>query len=206
MALSRSMLKGMNLTEEQVDAIIEEHAAAKNNLKDRISKLEKEIEENGDYKSKYESLAESVKKDDWKSKFDSVTAELKEFKEHVANEKRENVKRDAYKNLLKSSGISDKQLDAIIKVTDLANLELDEEGKFKDESKLAENIKNEWSGFIVNSETSGINTETPPANKSSMTKDEILNIKDTSKRQQAIADNMNLFSIKSINNWLSPEV
>jgi len=194
MALSRSMLKGMNLTEEQVDAIIEEHAAAKNNLKDRISKLEKEIEENGDYKSKYESLAESVKKDDWKSKFDSVTAELKEFKEHVANEKRENVKRDAYKNLLKSSGISDKQLDAIIKVTDLANLELDEEGKFKDESKLAENIKNEWSGFIVNSETSGINTETPPANKSSMTKDEILNIKDTSKRQQAIADNMNLFS------------
>lgn len=194
MALSRSMLKGMNLTEEQVDAIIEEHAAAKNNLKDRISKLEKEIEENGDYKSKYESLAESVKKDDWKSKFDSVTAELKEFKEHVANEKRENVKRDAYKNLLKSSGISDKQLDAIIKVTDLANLEIDEEGKFKDESKLAENIKNEWSGFIVNSATSGINTETPPANKSSMTKDEILNIKDTSKRQQAIADNMNLFS------------
>jgi len=194
MSLSRSMLKGMNLTEEQVDAIIEEHAAAKNNLKDRISKLEKEIEENGDYKSKYESLAESVKKDDWKSKFDSVTAELKEFKEQVANEKRENVKRDAYKNLLKSSGISDKQLDAIIKVTDLANLELDEEGKFKDESKLAENIKNEWGGFIVNSETSGINTETPPANKGSMTKDEILNIKDTSKRQQAIADNMNLFS------------
>lgn len=194
MSLSRSMLKGMNLTEEQVDAIIEEHAAAKNNLKDRISKLEKEIEENGDYKSKYESLAESVKKDDWKSKFDSVTAELKEFKEHVANEKRENVKRDAYKNLLKSSGICDKQLDAIIKVTDLANLEIDEEGKFKNESKLAENIKNEWSGFIVNSETSGINTETPPANKGSMTKDEILNIKDTSKRQQAIADNMNLFS------------
>lgn len=194
MALSRSMLKGMNLTEEQVDAIIEEHAAAKNNLKDRISKLEKEIEENGDYKSKYESLAENVKKDDWKSKFDSVTAELKEFKEHVANEKRENVKRDAYKNLLKSSGISDKQLDAIIKVTDLANLEIDEEGKFKDESKLAENIKNEWSGFIVNSAKSGINTETPPANKGSMTKDEILNIKDTSKRQQAIADNMNLFS------------
>lgn len=194
MSLSRSMLKGMNLTEEQVDAIIEEHAAAKNNLKDRISKLEKEIEENGDYKSKYESLAESVKKDDWKSKFDSVTAELKEFKEHVANEKRENVKRDAYKNLLKSSGISDKQLDAIIKVTDLANLEIDEEGKFKDESKLAENIKNEWGGFIVNSSTSGINTETPPANKGSMTKDEILNIKDTSKRQQAIADNMDLFS------------
>lgn len=194
MSLSRSMLKGMNLTEEQVDAIIEEHAAAKNNLKDRISKLEKEIEENGDYKSKYESLAESVKKDDWKSKFDSVTAELKEFKEHVANEKRENVKRDAYRNLLKSSGISDKQLDAIIKVTDLANLEIDEEGKFKNESKLAENIKNEWSGFIVNSETSGINTETPPANKGSMTKDEILNIKDTSKRQQAIADNMDLFS------------
>ena len=36
MSLSRSMLKGMGLTDEQVDAIIEEHASAKDNLKVKI--------------------------------------------------------------------------------------------------------------------------------------------------------------------------
>lgn len=69
-----------------------------------------------------------------------------------------------------------------------------EEGKIKDADKLTESIKKEWSDFITVQQTSGAQTQTPPSNTGGkLTKEEILKIKDSTQRQKAIAENMELF-------------
>jgi hypothetical protein len=60
-----------------------------------------------------------------------------------------------------------------------------------------EGIKDEWADFITTQGTVGASTSTPPTNNggTTMTRDEILAIKDTSARQQAIAEHHELFGI-----------
>ena len=74
--------------------------------------------------------------------------------------------------------------------------ELDGE-KIKDTKPLDELIGGTFKGLVVTTGTSGTNTPHPPANggKSSMTKEQIMAIKDTAQRQAAMLANHELFGI-----------
>lgn len=194
MSLSRSMLKGMGLTDEQVDAIIEEHAAAKDNLKVKIKSLEEQLKDSEEIRNKYNDLADDVKKNNWKDKFDNLSKEFKEYKEEIENSKIQESKKEAYKNLLIKNGISEKQLSAILEVTKYDDIEIDEKGDLKDSKELEEEIKDKWGGFIVKTHVEGLNTENPPTNLGGASKEEILNIKDPVERQEQIAKNLELFN------------
>lgn len=194
MSLSRSMLKGMGLTDEQVDAIIEEHAAAKDNLKVKIKSLEEQLKDSEEIRNKYNDLADDVKKNNWKDKFDNLSKEFKEYKEEIENSKIQETKKEAYKNLLIKNGISEKQLSAILEVTKYDDIEIDENGDLKDSKELEEKIKDKWGGFIVKTHVEGLNTENPPTNLGGASKEEILNIKDPVERQEQIAKNLELFN------------
>ena len=79
-------------------------------------------------------------------------------------------------------------------MTNFDNLELDKNGKLKNENDINKSIQEEWDTFITTTKVSGIDVKTPPTtSSSSLTKEEILNIKDTSKRQKAIEENHELF-------------
>lgn len=194
MSLSRSMLKGMGLTDEQVDAIIEEHASAKDNLKVKIKSLEEQLKDSEEIRNKYNDLADDVKKNNWKDKFDNLSKEFKEYKEEIENSKIQETKKEAYKNLLIKNGISEKQLSAILEVTKYDDIEIDENGDLKDSKELEEKIKDKWGGFIVKTHVEGLNTENPPTNLGGASKEEILNIKDPVERQEQIAKNLELFN------------
>lgn len=194
MSLSRSMLKGMGLTDEQVDAIIEEHAAAKDNLKGKIKSLEEQLKDSEEIRNKYNDLADDVKKNNWKDKFDNLSKEFKEYKEEIENSRIQESKKEAYKNLLIKNGISEKQLSAILEVTKYDDIEIDENGDLKDSKELEEKIKDKWGGFIVKTHVEGLNTENPPTNFGGASKEEILNIKDPVERQEQIAKNLELFN------------
>ena len=194
MSLSRSMLKGMGLTDEQVDAIIEEHASAKDNLKVKIKSLEEQLKDSEEIRNKYNDLADDVKKNNWKDKFDNLSKEFKEYKEEIENSRIQESKKEAYKNLLIKNGISEKQLSAILEVTKYDDIEIDENGDLKDEKELENQIKDKWGGFIVKTHVEGLNTENPPTNLGGSSKEEILNIKDPVERQEQIAKNLELFN------------
>lgn len=194
MSLSRSMLKGMGLTDEQVDAIIEEHAAAKDNLKVKIKSLEEQLKESEEIRNKYNDLADDVKKNNWKDKFDNLSKEFKEYKQEIENSRIQESKKEAYKNLLIKNGISEKQLSAILEVTKYDDIEIDENGDLKDAKELENQIKDKWGGFIVKTHVEGLNTENPPTNLGGASKEEILNIKDPVERQEQIAKNLELFN------------
>lgn len=202
MALSRKYLAGMGLTEEQVNAIIEANEETITALKDEIDKhrtaeetatkqlakvqkemdaLKKEAEESGEknpYKTKYEALKED---------FDA-------FKADVANRETTRNKTQAYKALLKEVGIAEKRIDAVARLADLEKITLDKDGKIEGADDLKKALAEEWADFIPTKGEEGASTATPPAGgATAKTKEEILAIKDTAARQQAMLENKALF-------------
>ena len=112
MALSRAMLKGMGLTEEQADAIINEHTATVDGLKaqrdefkesldkatedsKKVTKLEKELQE---LKESNELL---------QSKYDKEHSDFDEYKKNINAKELADKKQNAYRKLLKETGVSE---------------------------------------------------------------------------------------------------
>ena len=195
MAFTRKMLKAMGIEEEKIDQIIEAHVEVVGSLKD----------ERDEYKDKADKLQivekelKSLKADNegisWKEKYDKVQQDFDAYKEKQKAETERQKTVNAYKEVLKKTGVSEKRIDSIIKISDLSNIKLDKDGNIKNEDSVVENIKTEWSDFIVQESTKGANVENPPKNTggSKMTKDEIFKIKDASERQKKIAENIELF-------------
>lgn len=160
MALTRSFMKGMGLTDEQISAIIEAHTESTDALK---------AQRDG-YKADAEKLAAVQKELDglkadggsWKTKYETEKANFESYKAAQTEKEAKQAKANAYRKLLKDAGISENSIDAIIKVTDLSGLKM-EDGKIQDADTLKESVKQEWAGFIVQEQTAGAQTKTPPA-------------------------------------------
>lgn len=195
MALTRKMLKGMGLTEEQIDTIIEGHDETVSGLKDKITELTGKADQAEALKKERDDLrkaAEDAKNGtDWKAEYDKLKADT-EAKETAAKVKA------AYRQLLKDARLDDDMLDTVMDATSFDDMKLDKDGKaLKDADKLTESIKSKWQKFIVTEGTKAPPTKTPPeGGKGTRTKDEIMAIKDTAERQQAIAENPTLFGLK----------
>ena len=146
---------------------------------------------------KHDAEDKATSAEKWKTKYDALKDDFEAYKKDISAKESKATKDNAYKELLKQAGISEKRLDTVLRVTDVSSLEMGEDGKFKDSDKILENIKNEWSDFITTTETHGASTSTPPANTGGgkMSKADIMKIKDAGERQQAIKDNHELFGI-----------
>ena len=205
MALTRKMLSAMGIDDEKQDEIINAHIEVVNALKEerdnykseskKAEKLQKELDDlqesmkNGErspYKVKYEAKVEE---------YDNLKKAFDDYKADVSAKELDAKKATAYKELLKGAGVSEKRIDSIIRVTDLKKIDLDDEGKIKDSDKLSKDIKDEWSDFIVTESKQGANVSNPPANTGGgkKSKEEIMAIKDTAERQQAMLENKELF-------------
>lgn len=168
MSLTRRMLKAMGIEEEKIDEIINAHTEVVNALKEERDNYKKDAEQLPDVtkeRDKYKAQAEQdnpfeQKYNDLKDKYDNYVAE-QTAKETKAK------KQEAYRELLKGVGVSEKRLSAILKVTDLSAIELDDDGKIKDASNLEESAKTEWADFIETEGMKGAQTATPPANNGS---------------------------------------
>jgi len=96
-----------------------------------------------------------------KKQHDDLKAEFDKYKSDVDAKEVKRTKERAYRKLLRESKVSDKIIDKIIKVSDLDGIEVDKDGKLKDEDKLKESIKDDWGGFIVKEQQIGANVSTP---------------------------------------------
>ena len=193
MALTRAMLKGMQLTEEQVSAIIEEHSNTVQGLKDEIKKYKADAEKLPEVQKELDKLKEGDG-NDWEKKYNDEHKAFEDYKKEVAGKEETAKVRGAYRKLLVENGVGEKHIDAVLRVTDFSNVKIDKEGKLENADKLAESIRSEWAGFITTTGTKGAPVDNPPGgSKATMTKDDIMKIKDTSERQKAIAENIDLF-------------
>lgn len=197
MALTRKSLKAMGLTDEQVDSIIEMHTETVDGLKADVERYKADAKALPGVQKQLEQAQadlEAGKKDSYKVKYEAIKEEFEGYKNEQTKKESRAAKEKAYRELLKAAGISEKRIDAVLRVSDVDGVELDDKGAIKGADELTKSVKSEWSDFIVTTTTKGADTPTPPANTGgSMTKDQIMAIKDRSERRAAIAANMTLF-------------
>lgn len=199
MALTRSMLKGMGLTGEQIDTIIDAHAETVDGLKEerdgykddaaKVKGLEKKVadleKENADLKNSGD--------DGWKEKHDAVKADFDAYKKDVESKEERTAKEKAYRDILKDAGLNEKGIEKAVKYADWDSIEL-EDGKVKDGKTHIKAVKEEWAEYVTKTEKNGANTTTPPGSDGGgMTKKEIMAIKDYDQRVAAIEANPQLF-------------
>lgn len=197
MSLTRKMLKAMNIEEEKIDQIIEAHTETVDGFKDKLNDYKDKAEKYDGVKKELDDLKDGD--NDWQKKYEKEHSDFEAYKTDITAKETKRTKEHAYRELLRGAGVSEKRLDAILKVTNLDSVELDKDGKIKDADKHTETVKTEWADFVETTSTQGADTANPPANKgkgTTKTKEEIMAIKDTATRQAEIAKNPSLFGIK----------
>lgn len=207
MKLTRKALAALGIESDKIDSIIEMHTEVTDGMKETIGILE---DENRKYKADAEKLTGVQKElDELKEQvaadaknregkdYDKLLKEFEDYKAEQAGKAARASKEAAFKEILKDAGVPEKHFAKIIKYSDIDGIEIDEKGKAKDSKELLKAIKEEWSDHIETTTTQGAETATPPSStgKSGKTKDEIMQIKDTAARQQAIAENPEAFGI-----------
>ena len=173
MALTRKLLKGMDLTDEQVDTIIEAHTDTVDGLKADVSKYKTDAEKLTDVQNELDEL--KAKGDDgWKEKHDKLKGEFDTYKKDVEAKETHSKKVEAYKTVLKDAGLSDKGIEKAIKYAEWDKIELEADGKLKGASDHIKAVREEWAEYVTTTTTTGAKTSNPPANngKSGVTKED----------------------------------
>lgn len=181
MALTRKMLKAMELDEDKISQIIDAYQSTIHEIANERDELKAEVDK---YKAEAERLASIEKElveaqaeiknaEEISKKLQTLQDEYDQYKANVNANAVKSAKEKAYTALLKEAGVSEKRFESIIKISDLSKIELDENGKIKDSKNVIENIKTEWADFIVTTGQKGANTSTPPANTGGNAFDEL---------------------------------
>lgn len=163
MSITRKLLKGMGLTEEQVDTIIEAHT-------DVVDDLKKQI---GAYKSDAEKLPTVQKELDdlkkagdggYKEKYEKERKDFSDYKAAQEAKETRTAKEKAARAYYQSKGITGKALEIAMRGSnaEVDALELDGE-KIKDPKALEDLIFGDFSGLVSKTEIKGAETPTPPA-------------------------------------------
>lgn len=177
MALTRKFLSAMGIGEDQAEQIISAHLETVNPLKqerddfktkaDQLDSIQKEL---NTAKQKLQEYENSDGKDSWKVKYDAAVEDKKTLQQQFDDYKADIVakelsakKRSAYKELLKTAGISEKRIESVLKVSDVDAVELEEDGKIKGSDELTKTIQTEWADFIGTQQTQGAGVANPPA-------------------------------------------
>lgn len=205
MAFTRKFLSAMGIEADKVDEIINAHIEVVDGLKEERDNFKKDAEKLADVEKELNKAKEKIAKNGdgetvAKEDYDKLKKEYDDYKADITAKNTRTEKENAFRELLKSVGVSEKRFNAIIKVSDIDGLELDKDGKIKDADERTNNIKTEWADFIETTTTKGAKTANPPANNgkgTGKTKEEILAIKDGSVRRQEMLNNPHLFGLEN---------
>ena len=203
MALTRKLLKGMGLTDEQVDTIIEAHTDTVDGLKADVSKYKTDAEKLPGVQKELDDL--KAKGDDgWKEKHDKLKGEFDKYKGDIEAKETKANKEKAVRAFYENKGITGKNLEIAMRGSraEIDGIELDGD-KIKDNSALEALVKGDFSGLVATTTTKGANTANPPANNggTKLTKAEIYARDEhgryklsTAERQKALAENPELLN------------
>ena len=160
MAFTRKFLKSLNLSDDQIDAVMEAHTELTDGMKKTIADLTEKAEAADGLQKKVDELSGG---EDWKAKYQAKEKEFADYKADIVSKEREAAVKAAYRELLASERVGERQLDAVIRATDFSGMKLGADGKLENIDSLKEGIKKDWGGFIVTESTKGADVPTPPA-------------------------------------------
>ena len=194
MALTVKMLKGLGLTDEQREAVLEEHARTVDEIKVERDRLKKDAEKLITVQKELDDL-KAAGDDGWEAK---AKGWEKKYTDLVADNKRKETRADkeaAVKAYYEGKGITGDNLTIAMMGSGEAidKLELDGD-KIKDAAALDALVGGAFAKLVSTMTTEGLETQTPPKNNGGkLTREEIVKIADPVERRAAIRDNMELF-------------
>lgn len=198
MALTRKMLKGMGLTEEQADTIVEAHTETVDGLKEKLKAAEEKAKTADDLQKELDGL-KAKGGEDFKARAEKAEKELKDYKAEVAAKETRAAKEKAVRAYFEAKNITGGNLSIALRGAkdEINGIELDEKGGIKDTKALDDLVGGEFASLVVKSSTRGAKVPTPPGSKSSgapMTRAEVYAKDDkgrfkldASQRQDALA-------------------
>lgn len=164
MALTRKFLRALGIEDDKIEEIIGAHLETVNPLKDERDSLKEQAEKAAELQKQVDAFTkQGSTSEDLVKKYEDEHAAFEAYKADVEAEKAVEGKKSAYRKLLESSGIDPKRIDAVMRVSDVSTIEVGEDGKIVDADKLTEQIKTDWSDFVVSTGTVGQRVDTPPA-------------------------------------------
>lgn len=166
MPFTRKFLSALGIESDKVDEIISAHTEVTDALKAERDRYKADADKLPAVQQELDQLKEANGKDPFKVKYEAAKEELENYKKEQAAKDTKAAKAAAYRELLKSARVSEKRIDAVMKVSDIDGIKLDKDGKIEGEDKLLESIKTEWSDFITSESSKGANTPNPPASNS----------------------------------------
>ena len=162
MSLTRKLLKGMGLTDEQVDTIIEAHTDTVDGLKEQVKTYKADAEKLPNVQKELDDLKAAgdggweEKAKDFEKKYNDLVAENK-------NKETKAAKESAAKAFFESKGITGNSLEIAMRGSsaEIAAIELDGE-KIKDSSALDALVNGTFKALVSTTTTKGANIPNPP--------------------------------------------
>ena len=193
MALTRKLLKGMGLTDEQVDTIIEAHTDTVDGLKADVTRYKADAEKLPGIQKQLDDL-KAAGDGGYKEKYEKEHSAFEAFKTDIAAKESKAAKEKAVRAYFESKNITGANLDLAMRGCgeEMSTLELDGE-KIKDTKSLDALVDGTYKSLVSKPAVrldmgARLNEGGKP-----MTKDEIMKITDRTERRAAIAANMDLF-------------
>lgn len=197
MAVTKKLLKGIGLTDDQIESVFEAHMETVNGLKADMDRLK---EAAGKAEELQKQLDAAQGDGDLQARFDAVSKELEALKSaNAARDQQEKVKA-AYRDLLRAEGIDAGRVEMILRkdLPAIRDEKLDKEGRLVNAEKLAEAIRADWGDYKATTETRGVQVGNPPPQQARrMSREEIYKKDDkgryvlsTAERQQALAESL----------------
>lgn len=164
MALTRKLLKGMGLTDEQVDTIIEAHTDTVDGLKADVSKYKADADKLPGVQKELDDL-KAAGDGGYKEKYEKEHSAFEAFKTDITAKESKAAKEKAVRAYFESKNITGANLDLAMRGCgeEMAALELDGE-KIKDTKALDALVDGTYKGLVYTTQTKGANPATPPAN------------------------------------------
>ena len=126
----------MGIEADKVDEIINAHIEVVDGLKEERDNFKKDAEKLADVQKQLDKANDKLAKNGEgetvaKEDYDKLKQEYDDYKADITAKNTRTEKENAFRELLKSVGVSEKRFNAIIKVSDIDGLELDKDGKIK---------------------------------------------------------------------------
>ena len=162
MALTRKLLKGMGLTDEQVDTIIEAHTDTVDGLKEQVKTYKADAEKLPNVQKELDDL-KAAGDGGFKEKFEKEHSDFENFKKTIQEKETKAAKESAAKAFFESKGITGNSLEIAMRGSsaEIAALDLDGE-KIKDSSALDALVNGTFKALVSTTTTKGANISNPP--------------------------------------------
>lgn len=200
MSFTRSFLKALGLSDEQVQTVMEEHTNVTDALKQRLEGYKADAEKLPAVQKKLDALQGG---EDFKAKYEEEHTAFEKYKADVKAKADLDVMKDDFRQILTAENVSSRWIEPITRMEDFSAMKLDESGKkLADPDKLRQMVRQKYSDYIATERTEHERIATPPEVKGGpkLTREDIYKRDDhgryilsTEERQKAIAENPQAF-------------